>query len=76
MEGISEALELVSSNPYDIKNYPKCIKLCSEQDAATSNDTDEHSIAVGVDEGGALAAEVRGMMVSAVGATSSEFVRL
>lgn len=76
MEDISAALEVVSNSPYDIKNYPKCIQLCAQQDTTTSTDTNGHAESKTSSEGGGLAAEVRGMMVSAVGATSDVWLPL
>jgi hypothetical protein len=35
MEALIEVMEQVGNAPFDIKSYPKYIKLCEEQDSAT-----------------------------------------
>lgn len=70
-------MEQVGNAPFDIKSYPKYIKLCEEQDSATVDaskgdntvDSDDEN-----DVGGPLAAEARGTMVNAMAATASTFM--
>jgi len=76
MEALIEVMEQVGNAPFDIKSYPKYIKLCEEQDSATldaSKDDNEANSGDGNDVGGPLAAEARGAMVNAMAVTAGMF---
>ena len=76
MEALIEVMEQVGNEPFDIKSYPKYIKLCEEQDSATLDalkDDNESDSEDGNDVGGPLAAEARGTMVNAMAATAGMF---
>jgi hypothetical protein len=76
MEALIDIMEQVGNAPFDIKSYPKYIKLCEEQDSTTldaSKGDDTVDSDDGNDVGGPLAAEARGTMVNAMAATSGTF---
>lgn len=74
MEALVEVMEQVGNAFYDVKLYPRYIRLCTEQDAASADvskeDNDDNSDDFS-DIGGALAAQARSTMVNAMGATAS-----
>lgn len=76
MEALIEIMEQVGNAPFDIKSYPKYIKLCEEQDSVTV-DASKGGNAVDSDDGndveGPLAAEARVAMVNAMAATAGMF---
>jgi len=73
MEELIECIEQVGNSPYDIKLYPKYIKLAGQQDNATVNEgADSASETERSDELGPLGAEACGTMTSAMAATSGQ----
>jgi hypothetical protein len=74
MEALIECMEQVGNSPYDIKLYPKYIKLAGEQDNTSINESTDDADAVSEKEEtdglGPLGAEACSTMTSAMAATS------
>lgn len=73
MEALIGVMEQIGNTPFDVKAYPKYIKLCKEQEASSSNASngyESENDATQNDGDGPLTSEARGMMVNALGATA------